>query len=206
MIKQRLTWDEALRGFTLVEVMLVSSIMAIFALAIFGLQDLFRQNQTTSFNTFNNVTEANNIVRQFTTEVRRARESENGTYALDTLEDNQIIFYSDIGLDGVVERVRYTLSGTTLVKGIIEPTGIPATYPTENETTSTLSENVQNNGLSLFEYYNGDWPSDTDNNPLEASSRISDTKQIRMFILINGNLNDEDTEYALDAFVNVRNL
>lgn len=194
------------KGFTIIEVLIAGSLMLTLALAVFGLQDLFRENQSTAFNSFSNVTQANRILKQFNKEIRRARVSENGSYSLDTLEENEIIFFSDTNLDGTVERVRYTLVNNTLTKGIVQATGIPATYPIESETIKILSEDVQNKTLPLFEYYNSSWPTDVTNNPLIAASRLSDTRQVRFFLIINNNLNEETGEYVLDSFTNIRNL
>lgn len=195
------------KGFTLLEIMIATTLMSILGMAVFGLQDLFLQNETTSFTTFTNVTQANDVVRQFTREIRRATSSATGAYPLSILEDNNIVFYSDIDLDSIVERVRYTLNSNVLEKGVTEPSGNPIIYDDANERTKILSENIYNTNIPIFSFYNSSWPSDTINNPLQSTIRISDTKTVRIFIIIDSSQGIKQTEeYSLDSFVTLRNV
>lgn len=193
------------KAFTLIEVMVAGTMITTLGFALLGLQDLFFQNEQTAFNTYTNVSETNRVLTQFIKEMRQIQMSENGAYALDTLNDNEIVFYSDYDNDDTVERVRYTLNANVLEKGITEPAGSPAVYDTLTETTRILTENVVNQ-TPIFSYYNSDWPSDLVNNPLVSGNRFSDTQTIRIFLLVNSNLNQDGEEYVLDSFVQPRIL
>jgi len=194
------------QGFTLIEVLVASVLMVALGTSLLGLQFLFTQNELTAFNTYSNISEANSVTSSFVNEIRKANSSENGSFALEVLNDYEIVFYSDIDFDSQVERVRYSLNGTVLEKGVIEPTGNPATYLVASEQTKTISQSVRNGASPLFFYYNDDWPTDIVNNPLALSSRLSETQIIRIFVVINNSLSRTREDYALDSFVQPRIL
>jgi len=90
-------------------------------------------------------------------------------------------------------------------KGVIEPTGSPPNYPLDQEKVWTLSSYVRNSP-PIFEYYNGNWPEDTINNPLPAPARLQETKLMKVYLVVNVNPNRPPTEYELVSFVQLRNL
>ena len=193
------------KGFTFIEIIVVSAIMAIIGLAILGLQLLVGQNQLSVWRNYVNINEANSSVKTMVREIRTARPADNGAYLLDTLGDNEIVFYSDIDYDSQAERVRYTLNGSDLEKGVIEPIGFPITYPQEDEKVIIVSENIKNQDENLFSYYNGDWPSDTVNNPLTLSSRFANTRTIRVYLILN-TTDDTKQDYTLESHAQIRML
>jgi len=193
------------KGFTLIEIIVVSAIMAIIGLAILGIQFLVGQNQLIVWRSYVNVNEANSNIRIMVREIRTARPADNGAYLLDTLGDDEIIFYSDIDYDSQAERVRYTLNGSDLEKGVIEPAGFPATYPQEDEKVIVVSENIKNASENLFSYYNGDWPSDTINNPLALPFRFANTRTIRVYLILN-TTDDASQDYILESHAQIRML
>jgi hypothetical protein len=140
-----------------------------------------------------------------TQEIREASTAENGSYTLEVVDDQEIIFYSDIDEDSSVERVHYYLNGETLMKGVIEPTGDPLDY-TDPETLSIVAESVINGSNPIFTYYNEDYPLDTINNPLPTPSRLIDTKLINVFLKINIDPNRAPIDFDVESDVQIRNL
>ena len=193
-------------AFTTIEIIVASTIIAILSIGVLSLQYLLTTNQLTTINSYLNVDQTNASIASLIRELREARNSDAGAHPLVTLEDNQIIFYSDIDYDGDVERVRYTLTSQTLEKGVINPTGFPITYPVESERVFIITEYITNISDPLFTYFNQDWPEDTINNPLPEVNRLSDTRLIRILINLNTNPNYQKQEYVLESFVNLRSL
>lgn len=76
--------------------------------------------------------------------LREARQADNGAYALDTIQPNRLIFYANIDNQPDVERVRYELIGTNLVRGVTKPTGTPYVYNTAQEQVSTVASTIRN--------------------------------------------------------------
>ena len=194
------------KGFTLIEILVSSAILVILASGFLGLQYIVSQNQTTAWKNYTSVEDANNVITAITRELRNLREADNGVYAIDTTGDQEIIFYSDTDYDGDVEKVRYTLTGTQFTRGVIEPTGIPISYPAENEVSKELSENIRNNTEPVFYYYNSDWPTDTVNNPLPEASRNAETRVVEISLRSNTKPDDSDSDYILKTSVQLRML
>ena len=86
--------------------------------------------------------------------MREASYASNGAYPIVSIGPNDVKFYADIDPDSGVEQVRYFLSGTNLMKGIVEPTGDPSIY-TSAESDTLVSENLRNaaQGVAVFTYY-----------------------------------------------------
>ena len=193
-------------GFTLIEVLVSSAILVILAAGFLGMQYIFNQNQTTAWRNYANIEDSNRIISKFVKELRDARISDEGSHPLVTTGDNEIIFYSDIDYDGDVERVRYTLNTNQLIKGIIEPSGDPISYPEGTETETVLTENVVNSIEPSFYYYNEDWPTDTVNNPLAEADRIANTRIVKIILTINIRPDDPGSEFTLKSSAQIRML
>ena len=193
-------------GFTLVEVLVGIVLIMVLGLAIFGLQTILNRNQTWIWKNYLSINQANSIVETLARELRTARTGDNGAFALEVAYDQEIRFYSDIDFDGETEKVRYSLSGTELVKGVIEPVGYPVTYPEANEKEVSLTNIVRNGDTPIFYYYNGDWPEDLENNPLSIPVRLSDTKLMRLYLRLNAEVYQEDKDYILESYIQIRML
>lgn len=66
------------------------------------------------------IEEARRGIDAMVKEIRSAQTSESGAYPIERADDKQLIFYSDVDNDGLVERVRYYLG--SVVSGISEKT------------------------------------------------------------------------------------
>ena len=97
-------------------------------------------------------------LKRISNELREAKPSDTGTYPLFQAAPQRIIFYANVDGDAATERVRYELIGTTLVRGIVKPTGTPISYNTSNETVSTVARSIYNGTSPLFTYYGSDYP------------------------------------------------
>jgi hypothetical protein len=193
-------------GFTLIEVLITTVITIILGGGILTLIFISTQNRLVTFQNFLNVDEANSGVRTMVVELRNIRPGDNAAYPLQVAGDQEIVFFSDIDYDGHAERVRYTLTGTQFVKGVIEPTGFPATYPGANEKVKVVSGNIRNDTTPIFNYYNGDWPADTVSNPLPEPIRLSDTKIMKVYLRLNQKANQSDKDFILESYVQLRML
>ena len=78
--------------------------------------------------------------------------SVSGGYAIAQAATSSLTFFVDVDSDGIVEQVRYFLSGTTLYKGIIRPTGNPFVYAGGNEIVTEVVHNVVG-GAPIFSYF-----------------------------------------------------
>jgi type II secretory pathway pseudopilin PulG len=92
------------------------------------------------------------------------------------------------------------IQGTELKKGVIKPTGSPPTYPQDQEKISVITSYVRNSP-PIFEYF--------DQNGQKITfypARLTDTKLMKVFLVVNVDPNRPPTEYQLESFVQLRNL
>ncbi|KKQ37772.1 MAG: hypothetical protein US53_C0009G0003 [Candidatus Woesebacteria bacterium GW2011_GWA1_37_7] len=191
-------------GFTLIEILISSALLVILAAGFLGIQYIFSQNQVTAWNNYMNIEDSNLTVSKFIKEIRDARQSAAGTYFLETAGDTEIIFYSDIDYDSDVERVRYTISGSDLIKGVIKPIEGATPYLVANEKVSVITGIVRNGTDPLFYYYDENWPSDTVNNPLALASRIADTTFVKIILKVNPEEDNPDNDFTLESATVIR--
>lgn len=191
-------------GFTIVELLVASFLMVAIGAGLVGLQYILGDTQNRAFTSFNSVSLSNYAVSSIVRELRTAQPGDNGAYPISLAADNEIIFFSDYDFDGDVERVHYYLDNGELMRGIVEPTGFPVSYPLAQEKIKPITGDIKNT-TPIFLYFNGNWPSDTTNNPLPTPADLSETKYIRVNLVINPS-NDPAQDYDLDSFVTIRML
>lgn len=165
-------------GFTLIEILIgigilsgIVAVISIFSFDIFSLQ-LFLGD------TFIIQQEINLTLTNMAIEVRAMGPSANGSYPIESASSKSLAFYSDVDGDSVFERVRYFVSGSSLKRGIIEPTGNPAIYVSTDEVSKDVVSNVvllSTASQSLFVYYEQDY---TGNQP--AMSHPININRVRL--------------------------
>jgi type II secretory pathway pseudopilin PulG len=191
---------------TIVETMVS---LAIFSLAMAILYNFYLQGIGSQRYT-NEQAQAVNSLRQGTEtmvrELREARYGDDGSYILVDAQDQEIIFYSDVDTDNSTEKIRYFLSGTSLMRGVSEPSGTPPSYASAIESTSIVSPYVRNGTAPIFYYYNGNYPGDTVNNPLPTPSRLTDTKMVQLRLFVNVDVNRAPDSLEVISNVQIRNL
>jgi type II secretory pathway pseudopilin PulG len=90
--------------------------------------------------------------------------------------------------------------GSELKKGVIEPIGDPPQYPLDQEKLTVITSYVRNTP-PIFEYY------DKDGNKIEPlPARLSETKMMKVFLVINVNPNKPPENFQLESYVQLRNL
>lgn len=193
------------KGFSLIEI--------VFALAVFGLivgavgafaRDVFFYNDVLQVS-LTNVNDARKMLRPFANEVRSARPSELGSFAIAQTATSSFAFYSDIDNDGVQERVRYFLEGSDFKKGIIEPDGDPITYDTNNERVIRVVEHVVAT-TSIFSYYNSLYNGSTSTEPLADPVTSTDVRLVRADLTVDANPDRAPALLTVTTQVTIRNL
>lgn len=195
-----------MRGFSLIEVIVTIFIFTLTLTAVTGFIIYLYRAYSYSFEQIQAINEARKGIETMVKEIREAEYGDDGSYPLKEAGDFQFIFYSDIDRDESVERVRYFLDGTDFKKGIIEPSSDPPQYVLTDETVSILSFYVRNTSESIFTYYNGDWPTDSVNNPLPTLTRLTDTKLMHVYLKINIDPDRPPDNFELESDTQIRNL
>lgn len=194
------------KGFTLLEVV-VATFIAISLMSVVTIMIVyFSRNYSFSLEQYEAIQSAQPTLTQIIREIREARSADNGAWPLEKTADNELIFFSDVTGDSRTDRVRYLLSGGQLIRGVIEPTTVPVSYPAGNETVSTIISNVNNGPNPMFTYYNDAWPADTTNNPLAIATRILQTSYIQVYLRLDINPQSQTLPYELTSGVHIRSL
>lgn len=193
-------------GFTILE-FVISSFIVMSVIAIASVLVLYTMNSYTfSIDENQAITQTQYALTRMLTQIREARSAETGAWPIEQANDNTLVVYSDVTGDSKTDRVRFFIDGTTLKQGVIEPTETPPSYPLDQEKITTLASALDTSGQALFTYYNGDWPVNTQGNPLILSDRIIKTRYISLYIRIRPNPNTNTQPYQLQSGVEIRSL
>ncbi len=196
------------KGFTLTEIVVVIALISVVGIIISKYQaDVFSYNRYFQ-NGLSVGDSAQRLLRPMTAEIRSASPSSNGAYPIDTIADNSFSFYSDIDNDGLKEWVKYSLSGTTLTKETIKPTGNPLVYSTANKKTETFMTGVRNisDAVPVFTYYDDSYTGGSSGIVSPTTGSILDVRLIGVKIRIDPDPNKSPTILEASTQIAIRNL
>jgi prepilin-type N-terminal cleavage/methylation domain-containing protein len=199
MLKRPFLYQKFNKAFTLVETLVVIFIFTLAMGAVSGFIVLGYRTQSYTWEQSQAIYEARKGIETMVREIRTAQNGEDGAYVLWQTENYQFGFYSDVDRDGQIEKVRYFLEGTNFKKGVIEPVGIPVTYPTSSEEFFIISQYVTST-LPFFRYFDGE------GEELSIPARKKDTKMMEVNLVINVDPNRPSQNFALKSRAQIRNL
>lgn len=191
-------------GFTLVEILVTMAIFSIIlgAIGLFA-RDTFYYNNIFS-NSLISYDEAKKILQPVASEIRSASQSSLGAYSVESAGDNSFVFFTDTNSDGLKERIRYFLSGTTLKRGVIYPTGSPLQYVSASEIITDVITNLTNGSTPIFTYYDTDYNGNT--SPLSQPVSIPSVRLVKITLTIDVDPNRPPLPMVVTTQVNIRNL
>lgn len=136
--------------------------------------------------------------------MREATVADTGNYPLITMQPQKIEFYSDVDADETTELIRYELVGTTLVRGVTEPTGMPLTYnQATTEQVTTVATSIRNGTDALFTYYTGDYPA---NQVALSPVDVTEVKYIQFRLVVDIDPAVDPAPVDVQSQVQLRNL
>lgn len=193
------------KGLTLPELVISVAVLSLLTIVVSTFQkDVFSLN-TNLQSSLNAQLEARHLIKTIISEIRKTSPSENGTYPIELASSTGITFYSDVGNNGSVDKVRYYLSGKTIKKGVITPTGNPAVYNSGSEVTTTLLNYVvASSTLPIFQYYTSSYSGTT--SPIAMPPDISTIRLIKITVIIDTDPNRSPTPIIATSQVSLRNL
>lgn len=193
-------------GFTLVEV-IVS--IAIFSLIVYGIvflvSNIFSSTQG-QVNLLADTDQARKTALNIMNELRNCQTSSTGAYPLATVDDQTLMFYSNIDTDSYIERIRYYVQSDKLYKGVLKPSGNPLVYNPVNEQSIVVQNDLANGTSPVFYYYNSNYDGTTDNF-LTQPVNITAVRHVKLDLRIfnkAGVLNNN--YYSVVASASIRNL
>ncbi len=146
--------------------------------------------------------------------IRKARPAENGAFAIEYADEDEITFFMDYDYDGVVERIHYFLADERFQMGVREPdmTTVPITYADGDEKIIDAANYIVNEegGYDVFEYY-GDTSEifsydDIDDAKLLYPIDTGEIKMIKILLFVNPDPLRKPNNVRIQSFVVIRNL
>jgi len=195
-----------IRGYSLTEMLVVIAVATILFLGTNVLFVTVIRTPTQQLSQANNIDQARKVLASFTNELRNSAAGNDGSYQLSSAGDTQIVFYTNYGASGAaVNRVRYYLSGTTLYRGVVVPTGSPLTYNLGNETVKVVQNNLANGATPVFYYYNDAYSGTS--SPLAQPVNLTQVKFAKINLIIKKQNTVTDTgTFTIDGGAAIRSL
>lgn len=193
-------------GFTLVETVIVVAFFSFLSVGISTVILNIYKNYNQQSTSLSNADAARKMAFSFASELRNATAGNNGSFPLSQAGNSEIIFYSSADLNGsIVKRIRYYLSGNTLYKGVITPTGNPLSYNSP-ETIRSVQTNLANNGIGapVFYYFDGDY--NGSGNPMTQPINVNQVKFVKMNLVISNSIGQSSGIFTVNAGATLRNL
>ncbi len=189
------------KGMTFLEVLVWISVFTLVMLAIVSTLLYFYRTNAYTIEQAEAVTSAQRALEHSVRTIREAAYSSQGAFPISSIAANDFVFYADIDSDPLIERVHYYISGTNLMRGILEPTGNPPDY-TGSETASVLATYVRNTaqGLSTFRYY------DELGTEITNFANWTSVRFVKVSLAVNVNVAILPNQYVLSSSAAIRNL
>lgn len=206
MIKKDFPRKNNNAGFTLVELLVAMGIF-VFIIGSAGwlMAKAFRYNSIV-WEQLKTQNDGRRVLQEVVDIVRKAEESSIGSYPIAIAEEYELSIYSNIDSDSYREKVRFWLDGTTLKRGIIEPSGNPLEYLSENEQVVEIAHDVKNSeqGNPIFLYYDEGYTGTS--TPMIQPVATSDVRIITVQLELEEDPTETPIPFHVESTVNIRNL
>ena len=175
-------------------------IISMFGLDIFKFQIFFSD-------TFTMQQEIGLTLTEMGVEIRGMGPSANGSYLIESASATSLVFYTDKDGDSQFDIVRYFVSGSTLRRGVIKPTGNPAIYPSADEVIKDVVSNVILPPIasqSLFLYYDQNYTGTQA--PITSPVSVNQVRLIKATISTDRTPQDKMARTEYSSTMMIRNL
>lgn len=143
-----------MRGFTLVEMLVVIFITGIVGIAINSMVVNFYKTNAYLLEETKAIDSAHRGLSTSFIDLREASYGDDGSYPIRSVSTSSITFFSDVNNDGVVEKIRLYLLNGSFYRGVTESTSTPPTYVGQPEFSTTIANYVRNSTTTpIFRFY-----------------------------------------------------
>jgi len=192
------------KGMTLVELVVAMSVLVIVSAGLSTFFITIWEAKSNEVEMGNSLLIVSQTVNKMTTNIRQGgSQADSGAYFIDSADDFDLVFYSDIDNDLHMERVHYYKDGTEIKMGTTEPIlGTNPTYPILDETTVVIAKNVTNTvSEPIFTYYDNTYAA------LVTPASIAPIRLVRVSVSVNTDPTkiSDVTISSLTSFRNINN-
>ncbi len=191
-----------MRGFTLVESMVVVALTALVTGALLSAIQVFYRGNAYVFESAVSVDSARRGLTTALQNLREASYSDDGAYPITAAATSTVTFYSDVDSDGGMERVRIFIQDNVLYRVVTNSAGNPPSYAGQAGATTTIVANVRNGTTTpLFRYFNSSGVALATTSP-----DISQVSSVTATLMIDLNPNRAPNVLTLTGSATLRNL
>ena len=187
---------------SLIEVLTVIAILVVVGVALNSTIISFYRNNAYLLEETEALNNAHTGLDQMTQAIRQASYGDDGSYPIANAATSTLTIYSNADTDAGIEKITYTLVGTTLYRTVVNSAGNPPIYTGQPVSTSTLSSYVRNSSSTpLFTYY------DSSGNMLSSTSTpLASIAAIQVQLLDDLNPLRAPNVFTLSETATIRNL
>ena len=191
---------------TLIELLVALGIFMLVSAALSSILTVAFQARTIIWEQLSTQKEGRQIVQDFTNELRSVTASSIGAYVLETAQNNQIVFYSNIDSDSWRERIRYFLDDDILKKGVTKPSGTPLGYATSTDEviTEMIHDVINGTTTPVFYYYDEDYIGSE--NPMTLPVTLTAVRVVGIKLILEENPRMSPAPLEIETKAQIRNL
>lgn len=201
------THDLTAKGFSYPELLVTIAILLMVGLVAIRFQgDVFYLNGVLQDDVSAHE-ETRRVISQFATELRSASQASDGSYPIAIASNTEITFFSDTDDDSIREKIRYYVSGSTLMKSVIVPTGNPLSYATTSSgTVTTLISALGATSTPVFSYYPKSYDGTASTTALSSPIDIAAVRLVRITLSLDRSAARAPAPITMTTAVMIRNL
>ena len=196
MLTRRLRANNDSSGFTLLEVLVVSTLTGLIAIPL--MMFTFKGLQSYAF-----LQAQSNTSTELSTLSGRIAKVLRGATTVINAQSNTLTIYGYFSpADATPDQIRYFINGTDLNIGVTPPSGTAPnyTYPSQNEVVTTTRVDLQMGGTPMFTYY------DSNGNQLPSGFQNSEIYGIGIYVAANPSPGQVGVPISVKTFVTLRNF
>ncbi len=204
-VNDSITVRASQKGFTIIEMVVVIGIFGLISVGLIALVSGVLVQGTRQGTSLADTDQARRVSLRLNQELRNAEYSDSGAYPLNTADNQQIIFFSNVDNDTDIERVRYYVQNGALYRGEVQPSGSPVTYNTANEVSRVVQNNVANGSNPIFYYYNENYDGTT-GNALTQPVNVTQVTFVKLNLTIYNKASTKNTTYSVTGGSSIRSI
>jgi prepilin-type N-terminal cleavage/methylation domain-containing protein len=191
----------AIKGFTLIEMLLVIALTALMMLTVNSLIVYFYKTNNYTLQQSFAANEARQGVQDAMTYLRGASYGADGSYPIASAATSSITFYAAIGSSNTIDEISYQLIKGTLYRLVTAPAGNPPSYAGQQAASSTIAVSVVNDASTpVFQYF------DNTGTLLTSPINIAKIASVTTSLIIDVDVNRAPVAFTLTGGATLRNL
>ncbi len=193
-------------GITVIELLVSIGLIGLISVGMSSLLIYAFRYNTIVWDQLSSQSDGRRAIQTIVDDVRKAEVASTGAYPIVSASSTEFIFFSNIDEDSYRERIRYTVTGTTVQKGVIKPSGTPLVYSAATEKVTTVAHYVKNTeaNIPLFTYYTESYAGSGAAMPKPVTTTL--IRVVKVQLEIEKNVETSPVPFHVEGLAQIRNL